>query len=156
MVDLTGDISRLLFRQVLKNNAGEISIDGQLLGVFLQLDGKKEVGTVARTAGLKLPEMRQVIAKLLDMRLIEPAGVLETPVDQDFLEFLNRQLAEAVGPIAGVLVEDYVAEAGFQSAQFPASQAASLVDALAREIQREEKMKVFKVNMTNKLKEKGY
>ena len=156
MVDLTGDISRLLFRQALKNNVGEISIDGQLLGVFLELDGKKEVGTVARKAGLKLPEMRKVIAKLLDLKLIEPAGMLETPVDQDFIDYLNRQLAEAVGPIADVLVEDYVTEAGFQPSQFPASQAASLVDALAREIQREEKMKVFKINMIKKLKEKGY
>ena len=156
MVDLTGDISRLVFRQVLKKEGGDISIDGQLLGIFLELDGKKELGAVARKAGLQLGEMRTVISRLLDLELIEPAVSHKSFLDQDFLDYLNRQLAEAVGPIASVLVEDQISEAGFGIATVPVSQAAVLVDALAREIQREEKIKVFKVNMVKKMREKGY
>ena len=156
MVDLTGDISRLVFRQVLKNDVGDISIDGQLLGIFLELDGKKDAGAIARKVGLQLAEMRGAMSKLLDLGLIELSDWQGAFLDKEFLEFLSRQLAEAVGPIADVLVEDQISDAGFRYSQVPVSQAAVLVDALAREIQREEKMEVFKVNMVKKLREKGY
>jgi hypothetical protein len=156
MVDLTGDISRLVYRQVLRENAGDISIDGQLLGIFLQLDGKKELDAVARGAGLQLEELRAVISRLADLGLIEPVVSKGAFLDQDFLDYLTRQLAIAVGPIADVLVEDHISDAGFQFLQVPVSQAAVLVDALAREIQREEKMKVFKINMVKKMQEKDY
>ena len=156
MVDLTGDISRLVFRQVLKNKVGDISIDGQLLGIFLELDGKKELGAIARKTGLQLAEMRRVVSKLLDLELIELTDWQGAFLDRDFLDFLSRQLAEAVGPIAEVLVEDQIRDAGLKYSQVPVSQAAVLVDALAREIQRAEKMEVFKINMVKKMKEKGY
>ena len=156
MVDLDGDISKLVFRQAVKNRAGDISIDGQLLGIFLELDGKKELEAVAKKAGLKLGQLRELISKLLDLELIEPVGMQEGFLDQEFLKFLHRQLAEALGPIAKVLVEDYAAESGFRLSQIPISHAAAMIDALAREIQREEKMKIFKTNMVNKLKEMGY
>ena len=156
MVDLTGDISSLVFRQVLKNNTGDISIDGYLLGIFLELDGKKDVGDIARKTGLQLGEMRSVISRLIDMELVEPVVLPAAVLDRDFIDTLRQQLAEAVGPIADVLVEDHVSDAGFQLPAIPISQAPVMVDALAREIQREEKMKVFKVNMVKKMKEKGY
>ncbi|KPJ76670.1 MAG: hypothetical protein AMJ54_10765 [Deltaproteobacteria bacterium SG8_13] len=156
MVDLTGDISRRVYRQVLKNDAGDISVDGRLLGVFLQLDGKKELGAIARKAGLQLPEIRGAVSRLLDLGLIEAVERPEEFLDQDFLDYVSRQLAVAVGPIADVLVEDHISDSGFQFSQVPVSQAAVLVDALAREIQREEKMKVFKINMVKKMREKGY
>ena len=156
MVDLTGDISRLVYRQVLRKDAGDISIDGQLLGIFLQLDGKKELETVASNSGLQLEELRASISRLSDLGLIEPVVRQGAFLDREFLEYLTRQLAVAVGPIADVLVEDHISDAGFQISQVPVSQAAVLVDALAREIQREEKMKVFKINMVKKMREKGY
>jgi hypothetical protein len=156
MVDLTGDISRLVFRQVVKNDGGDISLDGQLLGIFLAMDGKKQLGVIARQAGLQLGEMRRVVSRLVDLELIEPVERQAAFLDQDFLDYLRRQLAEAVGPIADVLVEDQISDAGFQVSQVPVSQAADLVDALAREIRREEKMEVFKINMVKKMREKGY
>lgn len=156
MVDLNGDISNLVFRQVLKNDVGDISIDGQLLGIFLELDGEKDLNAVARKGKLSLGEMRAVISKLLGMEIIELVDKQEAFLDRDFLDYLSRQLAEAVGPIADVLVEDHVAESGFRLSNVPVSQAAVLVDALAREIQREEKKEVFKINMVEKMKEKRY
>lgn len=156
MIDLNGDISRLVFRQVLKKGAGDISIDGKLLGIFLELDGKKELGAIAHTAGMQMGEMGAVISRLLDLELVEAVGRQGAFVDQDFLDYLRRQLAIAVGPIADVLVEDHINEAGYPFSHVPVSQAPILVDALAREIQREEKMKAFKINMVKKMREKGY
>ena len=156
MVDLTGDISKLVFRQVLKSDGGDVSIDGQLLGIFLELDGQKNLGAVAQKAGLNLGEMRTAVTRLLDLELIEPAVRQEAAVDQEFLDYLNRQLAEAVGPIASVLIEDHIADAGYRLSDFPVSQIADLIEALSREIQREEKKNLFQVNMINKIKEKGY
>ena len=156
MVDLTSDISKLVFRQVLKDDGGEISIDGKLLGIFLELDGQTELGVIARKAGLNLGEMRKAVSKLLELNLIEPAVQQEASLDQDFLDFLSRHLAEAVGPIAGVLIEDHFAAAGYQFPNYPVSRVAELVNSLAAEIRREEKKEFFTISMLNKMKQKGY
>ena len=37
----TGDISPLIFRQVVGENVKDVSLDGRLLSLFLALDGKK-------------------------------------------------------------------------------------------------------------------
>ncbi|MDY7034997.1 MAG: hypothetical protein SV375_02370, partial [Thermodesulfobacteriota bacterium] len=77
-------------------------------------------------------------------------------LDKDFINYLNEQLSMAIGPIARVLVEDAISDLGYSPHRFPSHQAAELIDLLAREIQREEKMITFQKNMLNKVKEKGY
>ena len=45
---------------------------------------------------------------------------------------------------------------GYAPERFPTHRAAELVDLLARQIRREEKMTLFKQNMVNMIREKGY
>ena len=156
MVDLPGDIKKMVFRQVVKNSLKTISIDSRLLGIFLQLDGKRNVGIVAQKSGLNLVAMREAISELLKMEIIEQVGKNETNVDREFLSYLYIQLSKAVGPIADVLIEDEIADMGYQLSNFPIGQVQALVDLLAREIPRNEKRSVFKLNMLNKIKAKGY
>jgi hypothetical protein len=156
MVDLPGDITKMVFRQVVKNHVKTISIDSRLLGVFLQLDGNRNVGIVAQKTGLNLGAMREAISDLLEMEIIEQVGHIETNVDKEFLNYLNNQFSKAVGPIADVLIEEEIADMGYQLSNFPIAQVPELVDLLAREIRRDEKKSVFKLNMVSKMKAKGY
>lgn len=156
MVDLPGDITKMVFRQVVKNHVKTISIDSRLLGIFLQLDGKRNVGIVAQKTGLNLGAMRKAISDLLEMEIIEQVGTNESNVDQEFLNYLNNQFSKAVGPIADVLIEEEIADMGYQLSNFPISQVPELVDLLAREIRREEKKSIFTLNMISKMKAKGY
>jgi len=156
MVDLHGDITKMVFRQVVKNHVKTISIDSRLLGIFLQLDGKRNVGIVAQKTGQNLGAMRAAISDLLAMEIIEQVGNSESNVDKEFLNYLNNQFSKAVGPIADVLIEEEIADMGYQLSNFPISQVPELVDLLAREIRREEKKSVFTLNMISKMKAKGY
>jgi hypothetical protein len=156
MADLSGDITKMVFRQVIKDHVKTISIDSRLLGIFLQLDGKRTVGIVAQKTGLNLGAMREAISALLDMEIIEKVGKNESNVDSEFLDYLKNQLTKAVGPIADVLIEEEIAAMGYHLSSFPISQVPELIDLLAREIRRDEKKNVFRLNMVSKMKTEGY
>ncbi len=153
---LSGNISSIVFRQIVKDNLGDVSIDSRLLRVFLVLDGKKTLERVAQDTNLDMVAMREIISRLMSLELVEPANKAMLTLDKEFIDYLTSQLSRALGPIAGLLVEEVVAEMGYSLKQFPSAQAAELIDLLARDIQRDEKKNPFKMNMINKIKERGY
>ena len=149
-------ISTMVFKRLLREDLGDFSLDQKMLTVLMELDGLKNLGAVARKAGLNMSSMREVISKLLELKLI---GKVEESIfflDNDFIEYLIGQFSLAVGPIAKVLIEDETQDLGFTLSQFPIQRVAELVDRLSREIRRDEKKTVFKRNMINKIREKGY
>jgi DNA-binding transcriptional ArsR family regulator len=152
----SGEISFMVFRRVTRDDAGEFSLDGQMLSVLMELDGKKAVSEVAKNTGLSMGRIRQTISSLLKLKLIEPVEEAISTLDKDFFDYLKSQLALAIGPIAEVIIEDIVIDLGHSLSQFPSYRAAELVDLSSREIQREEKRNSFKQNMVKKIRDKGY
>ncbi len=153
---LSGNISSIVFRQVVKDNLGNVSIDSRLLRVFLAFDGQKTLERVAKETNLDMVAMREIISRLMSLELVEPANKAMLTLDKKFMDYLTSQLSRALGPIAGLLIEEVVAEMGYSLKQFPSAQAAELIDLLARDIQRDQKKNPFKMNMINKIKERGY
>jgi len=153
---LSGNISSMVFKQVVTGGTGEITLDSSFLNVFLGLDGKKNLGIIAQETGLNMGEIRDAISRLLHLKLIESAAEDILLADDEFFNFLNTQLSLAVGPVAEILIEDEIANMDHGISKFPAFKAAELVEILAVTIEREEKRSAFKLSMVNKLKEKGY
>lgn len=149
-------ISTMVFKRLLREDQGDFLLDQKMLTVFMELDGQKNLGAVASKAGLNMSSMREVISKLLQLKLIEKVEEQILFLDNDFIEFLFGQYSLAVGPIAQVLIEDEIRDLGFTISQFPTQRVAELVDRLSREIRRDEKKSDFKRNMINKIREKGY
>ena len=149
-------ISTMVFKRLLREDQGDFSLDQKMLTVFMELDGQKNLGAVARKAGLNMSSMREVISKLLQLKLIEQVEENILFLDNDFIEYLFGQFSLAVGPIAQVLIEDETQDLGFTVSQFPIQRVAELVDRLSREIRRDKKKTEFKRNMINKIREKGY
>ncbi len=149
-------ISTMVFKRLLRDDLGDFSLDQKMLTVFMELDGQKNLGAVARKAGLNMSSMREVISKLLQLKLIEKVEEKILFLDHDFIEYLFGQFSLAVGPIAQVLIEDEIQDLGFTLSQFPTQRVAELVDRLSREIRRNEKKAEFRRNMINKIREKGY
>ncbi len=149
-------ISTMVFKRLLREDQGDFLLDQKMLTVFMELDGKKNVGAVASKAGLNMSSMREVISKLLQLKLIEKVEEDIHFLDNDFIEYLFGQFSLAVGPIAQVLIEDETHDLGFTVSQFPIQRVAELVDRLSREIRRDDKKTEFKRNMINKIREKGY
>ena len=149
-------ISTLVFKRLLRDDLGDFSLNQKMLTVFMELDGQKDLGAVARKAGLNMSSMREVISNLLKLKLIAKIEEKVLYLDNDFIEYLYGQFSLAVGPIARVLIEDEIQDLGFEVAQFPTQRVAELVDRLSREIRRAEKKSDFKRNLINKIREKGY
>ncbi len=149
-------ISTMVFKRLLREDQGDFSLDQKMLTVFMELDGQKNLGAVARKAGMNMGSMREVISKLLQLKLIEQVEENILFLDNDFIEYLFGQYSLAVGPIAQVLIEDEIQDLGFTVSQFPIQRVAELIDRLSREIRRDKKKTEFKRNMINKIREKGY
>ena len=152
----SGEISFMVFRRVKRNDAGEFSLDGQMLSVLMELDGKKSVAAIAKALSYNMSVMRKTVSRLLNLNLIEPVEEAVSNLDGDFFNFLKGQLSLAIGPIAEFVIEDAVGDLGHTLSRFPSHRAAELVDLISREIQREEKRNTFKRNMVGKIREKNY
>jgi hypothetical protein len=153
---LSGNISSMVFKQVVTGGTGDITLDSGLLNVFLALDGKKNLGIVAQESGLNMEGIGTAISRLLQLKLVESAAEDILMADDEFFNFLNAQLSLAVGPVAEILIDDEIANMDQTISKFPAFRAAELVEILAMTIEREEKRSGFKLSMVNKLKGKGY
>ena len=156
MVLSSGDISSKIYRRKVRDDIGDFSLDHQALLIFMELDGKATLGTLAAKTGLSMGSIRELISNLLELGLIENVEKQIIPVDSDFFRYLVEELALAVGPIASVIIEDEVHDLGHDVKTFPSYLVTELVDRLAGEIRREEKKSVFIKNMVNIIRSKGY
>ena len=156
MVLSTGDISSMIFKRLLRSDLGDFSLDRQTLVVLMELDGKTTLGELAGKSGLTIGTMREPISNLLRLGLIERVEKDIVPMDNDCFHYMLDQLAMAIGPIAGVLIEDEVKSFGHKVVNFPSYLVTNLVNKLAGEIRREDKKSIFIKNMVNKIREKGY
>jgi len=152
MVDLSGDISALVLKGAIKGDLGEFSLDSHMLQVLMQLDGKKNLGTVASALNIELATMKMVIAKLVELGLVEKPTPAGQGISKEFIDFMVAQLANAMGPIAEVVFEDEIQEFGGDPTRIPKNRAAELITRLANEIPREEKRLEFQQAMVARLK----
>jgi DNA-binding IclR family transcriptional regulator len=149
------EIAQTVYRRLEIGDIGEYSLDDRMLGVLMELDGEKDVGSIALAVGLSVPDTHDALVQLAKHNFVESNDDMVAVIDASFFEFLTAQLARAIGPIAGVVLEDTVADLGHTMSAFPRDQTAELVDALSREIQREEKKRRFKIDMVQIINEIG-
>ena len=152
----SGGVAAMVFKPVIRGEFGQLSLDGQMLSVLMSLDGRKTLGQVAQNAGISLADIRPVITKLINLRLVESIERAVSIVDQEFMDFLIAKMSIAIGPLGEIIVEDGLEELGFNKNNFPSLRTAEVVNFLSQEIQREDKRIEFKQAMLRKIKEKGY
>ena len=150
------ELPSMVFKQVARDDLGEFSLNGQMLRVLVQFDGRKNISSVSGNTGLDLAELHDVTRRLLQLNLIEPVAKPVSLADADFFGFLQNQLALAVGPLASILLDDALVDMGHTRERFPINHAAELVDILSEDIQREEKRISFRQNMLNKIRQCRY
>ena len=148
---LSGDISPLVFQLSVKNEPGEVTLDKEMLTVIRELDGKKTIGMVAKNMGLELEKLKEIIAKLLTHGIIALVNQSMPMMKEDFFIYLTDQLSLATGPMAEVLIDEAVANLGYNQSNFPKHRVQELIDLLAPRIFREEKRAVFKQNLYKKI-----
>ena len=152
----SGGVAAMVFKPVIRRELGNLSLDGQMLNVLMALDGKKTIGQIAQMTGINLADIRQVITKLVNMRLVVSIERAVSIVDQEFVDYLISRMSVAIGPLGEIIVEDGLEELGFNKNNFPSLRAAELVNFLSQEIQRADKRIEFKQAMLKKIREKDY
>jgi hypothetical protein len=147
----SGDISPRVFQLVVRNEPGEVTLDKQMLRVIAELDGRRNVGTIARNIGMELGEIKEIISRLLNHNIIALVDVPIPSLKGDFIDYLTDQLSLATGPMAEVLIADAVESLGYDLSSFPKHRVHDLVELLARKIFRDEKRVIFKKNLLKKI-----
>lgn len=150
---LSADISSLVFKGSIKGDFGEISLDSKMLMVLMELDGKKDIATVARSLNMNMGTLRNILVRLNDLLLIEVVEDAAPTLNMEFFNFLKTQLSLAMGPLAEFLLDDEIEDFGGEPTKIPFHRAAELIDLLARQIPRKEKRVSFQQAMVNKMKE---
>ncbi|MBU0987120.1 MAG: hypothetical protein KKH68_07690 [Proteobacteria bacterium] len=153
MDTLAGDISDLVFKRSVKGDLDEFSLDSQMLKILMELDGKKNLASVSRSVNMNMTALKEVLARLNKIQLIEVVEKAVPMLNENFFDFLKNQLSLALGPIAEFLIEDGLHELGTNPDKVPVHRAAELVNLLARQIPRKDRKVTFQQAMAQKIKE---
>ena len=151
MTLFSDDVSVSVFKRSFKDDIGEVALNGRMLKVFLELDGEKNIARLSQMLPMNIDTLKEIITKLHKLRLVEKVMSAPPVLNDDFLDFLKKQLSLAMGPIAEFLVEDEVLEFSHNTNEISFDHAPELVDLLARQIRREEKRIAFQQVMVKKL-----
>lgn len=130
-----------------KTNQDQLTMDSGMIRLFIAIDENKTVSQIADELGLSLSGLREALAKLLNLKLIEPIDKRTKPVSKDFLKALGYHLTVAVGPMGSILIDDVLTEMGLTKSNIPVEKAAELVSTLAHEIPEDDNRIQFKKAM---------
>lgn len=126
--------------------------DIQSLNILMLLEHPKTVTAATQEAGYKVEDVKDQLESLIKdglLKVIDGKGIV---LDAGFISYLEKQLTQAVGPLAAMLLEDVAWDLGYDINYFPFSQTTSLCGLLAKEIKREDLVLEFKYNVAERLK----
>ena len=141
MNESSKSISKLIFQRRIGDNTGQIKLTSDMLKVLAVLDGRKNIEQVSKTLGMPLIEMRKILGELYRLRLVALKAVPYLP--QSFFQFMEAQVAEVMGPIAGMLIDDTLKQMGEIREKFPVNRAIELVEKVAGKFIVDEKKPSF-------------
>ena len=107
-MDLSGNISNLVFKKKIKADIGEFSLDSQMLKVLMSIDGKKTIDVIEKQLNLDSLSIKETLLKLNKLKLIEIDISSVATLDDDFYDYLLEQLVIAIGPMAEIIIEDVI------------------------------------------------
>jgi len=153
MTKSSNSLTSKVFKISIRDDQGEFSLNGEMLKVLTALDGEKNLAAVNQSLGMNLETLKDIINKLDKLQLVQEIKASPPLLNAEFMAFLKMQLAQAMGPIAHVIIEDEMQEFIDRTEQIPIHRAAELVDLLSRQIHRDEKRMVFLQVMVKKINE---
>lgn len=128
-------------------------MDREMLKTLNLVDGKRNLSEIASVAKKSHAATRNTIKKLLDAGLVELLITrTNEEISRNFLSLLGQHLSMAIGPIADLLIEDEIELMGEPWKNFPQERMPELVNALARQIPRENTRIAFQQSMFQILK----
>jgi hypothetical protein len=147
---VTGDLSRVVFKLSSAELPGEVTLTPATWRVLVQFDGARSVAEVAKGLETEEPEVARIADLLFRSGVLQVApGSVAPPrarVSGAFLDRLATELARAIGPLAGLSLEDELQALGETREGFPRDRVPELVERLGRAIHDDARRAKFQQN----------
>ena len=137
------DLPQRYFKKTIRNDIEKVTLDAEMIRLLMAIDENKNISQVARVAEMNLSRVRDILGKLLKLKLVVQVAKEIIYIDRSFITFLKTKLSEAVGPMGEILIEDILDEMGLQVDKIPVDAAPDFVRNIAREIPQEENRTLF-------------
>lgn len=135
------------YRKVTRMDNKEVVLDTDMIRLLIAIEENKALEQIAREVGMNTDVLSATLAKLLEVKLVEPVRRNGGKVRSQFLEALKLHLSRAVGPMAQILLEDALSDMNLSGDEIPQNQAAELISVLAVDIPDEDVRIQFKKAM---------
>lgn len=145
-------ISKMTFKCSPNKNLADFSLDIKLLNVAWAMDGTRDLAAIARENDYDLEDLSKQVQKLLDMGVIQLDEAANTFVSKELVDNMIQEFAQAVGPMADVIIEDVVAKMGHRLNTLPRHKLQQLVNQLIKELPDSQSQEKFKKGLAGKMR----
>ncbi len=137
------NLSQVVFKLYGGNLAEEIHLKPEAWRLLTQVDGVRTVAEIAHRLAMDPAAAASLAESLYRAGVLEVAvGSVAPPratVNGAFFDHVTHQLTLAMGPVAGVIIEDEVSTLGERRENFPRDRVAELVERVSEQIADEQK-----------------
>ena len=151
--------SNAIFR-LASRPAADVQLRAEDWSVLTQLDGEKTVTEIAEASQLNELFTSKIICRLQELGLIELAAIQMNEaapavdaVDDAFVNQIEADLIQAIGPMAAIIVDDCAEQMGHRRGEIPKDAIPELVERLANEIADPARRNKFQEAMLDRMKD---
>jgi hypothetical protein len=128
----------IVFKLSSKRAPDEVKLNHDSWSVLSQIDGKKAVADISNELKMGEYDSARNLYSLFSLGLIEvataPQRKAKKVVDGGFFTLVEKELAEIIGPVAPVILDEEIKDMGEERNSFPVERVSLLVEKVSREI----------------------
>ena len=117
------ELPKMLFRKVVHKDLGVVSMDSSMMQLLMEISENRTLSEAADSIGLSLAELPEVAGRLMQYGLIEPLATQEDNLPRHFMAKMRLLLADAVGPMADLLIDKVLSDLSLTISEVPQKQA---------------------------------
>lgn len=151
--------SSAIYRLAARPSA-DVQLRAEDWSVLTQLDGEKTILDIAEASQLNELFTSKIICRLHELGLIELVAVQVSEaqpmvdyVDVSFINQIEADLIQAIGPMAAIVVDDCAEQLGHSRSSIPKDAVYELVEQLANEIPDAARRTKFQEAMLDRMKD---
>ena len=148
--------SQVIFRLSSRELDGEINLKPEAWRILSQVNGVRTLGEIAQTVGMDITAATNIADTLLQVHVLEIAPGSAAPVnpnvDATFFDEVTRELARAIGPLAGIIIEEEITALGEKRESFPRDRIAELIERVSEQVHDPNKRVRFQQVMLDALR----
>lgn len=149
----TKEISNMTFKCVQGIDLSGFKDNLQMFNIIAAMDGRRSVSTIAREDFYEVEFLAEKVNELVQQGFLESVhgGVNASVIKLETLKYLQAELTEHVGPVAGILLKNTAAKMGHDINNFPVERVGELLDHISGSIPNQKKAAKFKRSILSRL-----